>query len=50
MKSSSRRAGPRLSVAWCLFLLFRPHGFVISFVINTGYTIYFTICSFMCET
>jgi hypothetical protein len=42
-------------VAWCLIPLFRPLGLVISFVIrldviNTGYTAYFTICYFMCET
>jgi hypothetical protein len=55
MKTSSRCAGPgHLPVAWCLILLFRPLGLVISFVIrfdviNTGYTVYFTICHFMCE-
>jgi hypothetical protein len=56
MKTSSRRAGPsHLPVVWCFVLLLRPLGLVISSVIildvtNTGYTIYFTICCFMCKT
>jgi hypothetical protein len=56
MKTSSRRAAPgHLPMACCLFSLFSPLGLVISFiirldVINTGYTVYFTICRFMCET
>jgi hypothetical protein len=42
------RAPSHLPVVWCLFLLFIPLGIVISFilrldVINTGYTVYFTI-------
>jgi hypothetical protein len=56
MKISSRRVGPRhLPVVWCFVLLHRPLGPVISFilrlnVLDTGYTVYFTICHFMCET
>jgi hypothetical protein len=56
MKTSSRCAGPdHQPVVWCFVLLRRPLGLVISFiirldVINTGYTIYLTICRFMCET
>jgi hypothetical protein len=56
MKSSSRRAGPsHLPVVWCFIPLRRSFGLVISSVIklnviNTGYTVYFTICHFMCET
>jgi hypothetical protein len=54
MKTSSRRVGPRSSAYdMGLFSLFRCLGLVISFirldVINTGYTVYFTICCFMCE-
>jgi hypothetical protein len=55
-KTSSRCAGPgHLPVVWCYIPLLRPLGFVISFilrldVINTSYTVYFTICCFMCET
>jgi hypothetical protein len=49
------RAPGHLFVAWCLFPLFRPLGLVICFilrldVINTDYTVYFTLCCFMCET
>jgi hypothetical protein len=46
IKTSSRRADPsHLPVAWCLILLLRHLGLVISFilrldVINTGYIIY----------
>jgi hypothetical protein len=48
-------APDHLPVVWCLYPLLRPLGLVISFilrldVINTGYTVYFTICCFMCET
>jgi hypothetical protein len=64
MKTSSRREGPwssacvvvlHLPVLWCFVLLRRHLGLVISFilrldVINIGYTIYFTIYRFMCET
>jgi hypothetical protein len=39
---------------WCFVLLCRSLGLVIRFVlrdvvINTGYTVYFTICRFICE-
>jgi hypothetical protein len=52
MKTYSRHAGPgHLLVAWCPFRYFSPDGLVIRFnVLNTGSTIYFTICRFMCET
>jgi hypothetical protein len=56
MKTSSRRACPWSSAYGVAFFpLRRPLGLVISFilsldVINTSYTIYFTICHFMCET
>jgi hypothetical protein len=56
MKTYSMRAGPgHLPLAWWFIPLPRPLGLVISFiirldVINTGYTVYFTICYFMCET
>jgi hypothetical protein len=56
MKTSSRHVGPQSSA--CGVVLVpprRPLGLVISYVIrldvlNTRYTIYFTICCFMCET
>jgi hypothetical protein len=48
--------GPPVIYLWhgVLFLLLRLHGLVISFiirlnVINTSYTVYFTICHFICE-
>jgi hypothetical protein len=52
MKTSSRHAGPsQLPMVWCFVLLLGPLGLVIRLnVINTGYTVYFTICRFMCET
>jgi hypothetical protein len=56
MKTYSRRAGPPVICLWrrACFSLFEPLGLVISFIIrldiiNTSYTIYFTICHFMCE-
>jgi hypothetical protein len=56
MKTSSRCVGPSLLlVVWCFIPLCKYLGLVISFiirldVINTGYTVYFTIYCFMCET
>jgi hypothetical protein len=52
MKTSSRRWGSgHLHVTWCPFPLLSPSGLVIRFdVLNIGYTVYFTICRFMCET
>jgi hypothetical protein len=47
------RGPDHLPKAWCFIPLFRPLDLEISFirlnVINTGYTIYFTIYQFMCE-
>jgi hypothetical protein len=42
-------------VVWCFIPLLKPIGLIISSVIildviNTGYTIYFTIYRFICET
>jgi hypothetical protein len=53
IKTSFRRVGSPSS--WCFIPLLIPLGLVISFVIrldiiNIGYTIYITICHFMCET
>jgi hypothetical protein len=58
MKSSCRRANPRSSdcgkmVSVPLLSPFWTGNkfFVIRYdVINTGYTVYFTTCRFMCET
>jgi hypothetical protein len=56
MKISSIRASPRSSASGMVsFPLLSPLGLLKSFVIgidviNTGYTIYFTICHCMCET
>jgi hypothetical protein len=43
-----------LPMVWCFVLLCGSLDLVLSFVLryvvmNTGYTIYFTICHFMCE-
>jgi hypothetical protein len=45
---------PSIFWLWCFVLLCRSLGVVINFVlryivINTSYTVYFTICHFMCE-
>jgi hypothetical protein len=52
MKISSRSVGARLSTCGVVsFPLFSQDGFVVRFdVSNTSYTIYFTICRFVCET
>jgi hypothetical protein len=46
---------PPIYCLWCFVPLCRPLGLVISFVlryvvINTSYTVYFTIFCFMCQT